>query len=550
MKVSNEDCARILELDIKKAHGHAISEAEQQLYKQHVANCPHCILELSVLEALAEETTACGALPELDELSRRRFVDEVIARADSMDRKFMEEDADPPSGRERFRFYALVGTLAAAAIAAVLFWQYPANQTSSSPAVARRGLPAAQGALNGHFALLSGEVLVGTHSAVIGDQLESGDRVETGDGRTVITLPSEIVLSLARDTSLEIQSRRDLGYEVTLDRGQLHVSLPPDVDRGGFNIVTQKGTVDVTGTVFSMEADESSVKVRVLRGQVEISDRGGRQRRLGTSAGTSLGSSRVWSLSQNEEESLWEAVRVLELLHVEDNAIIDVQSSPLGADVEVDSVFIGKTPVKASIRSGYREIHLAMNGGESARKLVDLHKGSLMSWDVDFRSLGENLESDTGDLLATDSSEKSGKASKIKKKSGRKEGLSASQLLKRAQELRASLDWKGAADMYAHLIRKFPNADETRAAYVSLGEVQLSKLGRPMSALRHFNDYLAVAQAGPLAREALYGKIRSLRALGRLEEEEEAISLFLKRFPGSIRSKEIQSRQKELQSRN
>lgn len=551
MKTSNQDCVRILELDLKKAHGHQMSRKEKLLYETHMAACPDCLAELRVLEALSEQN-ASGALPELDEFSRWRLVDDILAQADATPPQQLEEVADDgsvPTKLSSYRLFALAGTLAAAAIAAVLFWQSPREKGSETIAITENTSPSVS-PLTGHFALLSGEVLLGAQNAVIGDQLGSGDRVETGEGRAVVDLPSEIVLSLGPETSLQIHTRDDLGYDVVLDRGQIRVSLPPKANREELSIVTPKGTVEVTGTVFSVNADDDSVEVRVLRGQVAISDRGGRQRRLGSRTGTSLGSTRVWSLTQIEEESLWEEVRVLELLDSSDNAVVAVQSTPLGADVEIDSVYIGKTPVKAAIRAGYREIHVALNGEQSARKLLDLHKGAHMSWDVDFDAESQRIrEPDASSAEAERPVAEIQKSRILQKKIEDPESsLSAAELLMQAQQMRAARDWTGAAGTYQRLIQTYPDADESRAAFVSLGEIQLSKLERPMSALQHFNNYLAVAQRGPLAREALYGKIRALRALGRYGEESQAIAEFLERFPTAVRTREIRTRQKELEA--
>ena len=67
---------------------------------------------------------------------------------------------------------------------------------------------------------------------------------------------------------------------------------------------------------------------------------------------------------------------------------------------------------------------------------------------------------------------------------------------------------------------------------ISLGELELGKRNRPVAALEAFSAYLRVG--GSLEREARFGRIRALRALGRNGEADADSTTFLRDYPTSM----------------
>ncbi|MCP4677804.1 MAG: tetratricopeptide repeat protein [Deltaproteobacteria bacterium] len=545
--MSTKDCMRAFEIELRRAQELNVDPGDSRFYEEHLKTCADCGLEHQSLDILADEETS-GALPSLDDLARRRLVEDVIAQADEL---VLDEDENSETAsrktRGRLRTIGFGVGLAAASIAAILLLSNPAAPPVDQPTGQTTALQQAATSI-GTFALLSGDVLVGAQGAMIGDHLTPGDRLVTGDGRSVVQLPTDISLSIGPQTRLVLHEREDSALEVLLEEGQIQVSLAPDTDRPGFSVVTEKGQIEVKGTIFSVSAQQLSVEVRVLRGEVEIADRSGKQRRLGTHAGTALGDSRVWTLSRQEEETLWEEVRAIDLLNSEDNAVVEIQSEPTGAVVTVDSVILGRTPVSAAVRAGYREIALAIDEEQLARKLVDLNSDARVSWSYKLAETGPGTAG-VEQPQATESlsrpapvsiRESSARESSTRESSARES--SAQALLSKAQSLRAERDWVGAARIYRKLIKKFPGSDETRASLVSFGEIQLKKLGKPSSALKQFNRYLSTAGNGPLAQEALFGKARALRKLDRTSEEKTTLESFLARFPSAIQAREARER--------
>ena len=117
---------------------------------------------------------------------------------------------------------------------------------------------------------------------------------------------------------------------------------------------------------------------------------------------------------------------------------------------------------------------------------------------------------------------------------------SADALLQRAQtELRAGRT-RDAVSAYQALVARYPSSPEAQAALFSLGQVSLSG-GNAAAALAYFDRYLA-GRGGALGMEARYGRIQSLRRLGRAGEERAAIDDFLGRYGDSAYAAGLRAR--------
>jgi hypothetical protein len=124
--------------------------------------------------------------------------------------------------------------------------------------------------------------------------------------------------------------------------------------------------------------------------------------------------------------------------------------------------------------------------------------------------------------------------------------LSAPALLQRARAKRRARDWGAAAHAYRRLIGDHGSSPIAIAALISLGQLELRHLRKPVEALSRFDRYLARAPKGSLAEEARDGRIAALRAMGRAAEEAEALEDFLVHHARSLRAKRMQARLQTL----
>jgi len=108
---------------------------------------------------------------------------------------------------------------------------------------------------------------------------------------------------------------------------------------------------------------------------------------------------------------------------------------------------------------------------------------------------------------------------------------SAQALFSAANRARRSGQVAHASDLYRTLQRKFPRSPEAALSRVTLATLLLNR--DPAGALASFDAYLA-SGAQPLTSEALVGRARALRALGRGAEARRAWQEVLQRYPTSV----------------
>lgn len=121
----------------------------------------------------------------------------------------------------------------------------------------------------------------------------------------------------------------------------------------------------------------------------------------------------------------------------------------------------------------------------------------------------------------------------------------AGTLFAAANAARGAGDLRTAALRYQLLERRYPASPEAAVSLVSAGDL-LARLGEPAAALDRFERYLATDARGPLASEALFGRARCLRDLGRRSDERETWRELVRRFPGSAYERTARARVDEL----
>ncbi len=114
---------------------------------------------------------------------------------------------------------------------------------------------------------------------------------------------------------------------------------------------------------------------------------------------------------------------------------------------------------------------------------------------------------------------------------------SAASLFRRANAARHGGDDTGASELYRRLLDGHPETREAATARVIYGRMRLDG-GDAREALAQFEAYLARSPNGTLAEQALVGRARSLRALGRRDEERAAWAAVLRAFPESASKSE------------
>ncbi len=342
--------------------------------------------------------------------------------------------------------------------------------------------PAAPPAV-GSVAAARGEVRRGFSPAEVGGELVAGDVVSTGAGDAALGFEPGVAAALAADTRLRIEPSTGARLSLALEAGEVLVAVDPRAEAPSVEVLTEHGRVRVAGTVFAVLADETGAEVRVLRGAVEATDTAGSfTRRVERGRATALGGD---ALSRPLERGELSAARA--------------RLAALAALVP---------GVDAAIRPIEKK---------------DVDEGGAV------KDRAEAREERPAAAAATASP-----------------SLPAGELQRLARDERLAGNWPAAAAAYRELIRTHPSSDEAGTALVSLGQIELEKLGRPGAARRSFERYLESGGSGPLAPEALWGKARALEALEMSGREREALTEFVERFPGAIQARRARRRLEEL----
>ncbi|HEX6766910.1 MAG TPA: tetratricopeptide repeat protein, partial [Polyangiaceae bacterium] len=109
---------------------------------------------------------------------------------------------------------------------------------------------------------------------------------------------------------------------------------------------------------------------------------------------------------------------------------------------------------------------------------------------------------------------------------------SAATLLADASNARRAGDVERAIALYRRLEREFPSSPEAGLAALPLGGLLLDR-GEARSALAQFDRHVRSGRGSRLLPEALYGRGRSLAALGNRSEERRTWTTLLEQFPES-----------------
>jgi hypothetical protein len=123
---------------------------------------------------------------------------------------------------------------------------------------------------------------------------------------------------------------------------------------------------------------------------------------------------------------------------------------------------------------------------------------------------------------------------------------SPGELIRQARACRTSGDWQCAAERYRRVRADYPGRPEAATALVALAGIELDQLGRPAIAFEHYRQYLGRGGKGALAVEARYGVCRALKALGRKDEERQALEDFVAKHPSGVHASAVNKRLGEL----
>ena len=517
------------ELQSRWASGEPLAEHEERTRQQLGRTLPLAERELAFFEAARTTLDQHGAPADA------AFVQWVLDRAKTQPAPHLRlvapgERSDPPK-RRRARAPLLGVAAAAAALgAAALWWQ---GRSPSAPSAANNPAPSAAvaGVATGRVArselvFASGELRIeGRPAEVERATLKPKDRIATGRGRGCLGIDPTITVCLGEQSELLLDALDEADVQVRVVRGEVVATLEKRRPGHRFALATTGVTAEARGTTFALRRDLAAGTTSVLVVEGEVAVRGvtddsssllQAHQRLDLRAGAPPARKII---GRGEEARVLALVAPRELWQGRELGVLRLAAAPAFAQAMVDAEGPFDLPLSVFAAAGKHKVTLRGPEGDPTWAALD-------------------VEVRAGQVRSVDPAAH-GPAPAARKAAEAQKPKTAAELLEQARRALGRGDTRAALRAYRTLRKHHPGSPEATTVLVTMGKLELGQ-GSPRAALTAFDAYLA--RGGALAPEALAGKIRALRALGRVREERAAIDLYLARYPNGFEAAALRQR--------
>ena len=511
------------ELQTRWASGERLSAAEERERHDRAAGDTLAERELALFEELRALGDGAEELP-------KAVVDRVLAEVGARPRLHLLAPGERAPAIERTphrrRVWLLAAAIAvplAAGAAAFVAVRMRAPTEPSKAASVQTTSRLARSEL----VLASGEVTSPNGAGVGGRPLAAGDRLTTADGRLCLGVDPGIDVCLGAQSEVVVDSLRSDDIRIRVERGTAIAALTSREAGHRFGLTSGDVSVTAHGTVFALEHRPSDIlDVVVIEGTVEVA--GGRAAPALVREHSRLRLENTGSRNESEpvgrgeESRLWALLTPRELWAKPELGVLQVSSGEPGLELAVDGQAPLALPLRVFVPAGRRSVLLRTRGGKEVTSEVDV-------------TAGGTFVLDPNELLVNRGAPEAPAPSST-----------PASLLARARQELAAGNAGAALSLYERLRSSYPASPEARTVLVTIGNLELD-LKRPGRALTSFERYLATP--GSLSPEALAGKIRALRALGRTSDEQQAIETYLSRYPDGFEARSLRRRLEVLQRR-
>ncbi|MBN2343779.1 MAG: FecR domain-containing protein [Deltaproteobacteria bacterium] len=403
-----------------------------------------------------------------DDLFRRRTIDEAIHRANASSPVSVAVTRGRVWAAVAGFVFVLSGLIIYAALDRGASLNEPIGLNSPPPQVTQ----VSEFIPESRFSLLHGEVRCDDTAVKLGEQVPDKQWIDTADGEVSFSLPTGIAVGLSTRTSARVVREGSLRYRVDVNKGMALFSVHPQKERDKFIVKTPHGWVEVTGTLFTVEVRQNGgTQVYLHKGSVVVHLNNGDASVAKQAESASLGDTLVITQPDSRPEAV--AAQLQRMGCMDDGRIFSELDNTACAHEKDDS-----SEKMSSSLSVVRPV---------SKKKIDVPKVP---------------------------------------------SYSAEELLQSARTARREGRFADSADWLKQLIQQYPQGNDARTALVSLGRLELYRLGQSQAALTHFTAYLT--QDGPLTPEALLGKAGAHRALGDRVAEKNCLEKLVEQFPDEL----------------
>ncbi|HPB83496.1 MAG TPA: PEGA domain-containing protein [Spirochaetota bacterium] len=172
---------------------------------------------------------------------------------------------------------------------------------------------------------------------------------------------------------------------------------------------------------------------------------------------------------------------------------IKIDTIPSGADISIDGMPSGTTPVTLSLAKGNHTVLAKLDGYESAEKKVVVSP--------------RDVTAEIISLVMLDTT-----------------------LMQKAFQLEQQGKWKEASGAYDEFVQKFKNNQESNIALYRKGHVAMIYLRNYKSAVETFNELIRRYPDAMTRAEAYYGLILAFKAMGNIEQARKNYSYLMEKY--------------------
>jgi len=513
------------ELQTRWAQGERLSAEDERARLAHAEHDAIARRELELFAEMRARGAAPGdpvapaligrALEALNGSPRLRLVTATSERA--------AQAPVSPGPRSRVPRLAVAALGLAVASAFILFFGASSRSRPTPPPVVRATMTPRLA--RAELVLAAGQVQVtGRRSGVGQNPLDQGESVTTGEGRACLTIDPGIDVCLAAHSAVQLASLAAASIRLRVERGTALATLSRRAPGSSFSLVTGDVSAVAHGTTYAVRREGDVTDVIVVEGIVEVT-RGRDTRQLvdahsrvvaslpsGTLVKTAVGRREEARLvALGAPRGLWSGAAL---------GVLELTPAPPGAlQATIDDEEPLPLPLQTLVGAGTHRVRWRESGGAESTVLTDIVAGET-----------RRLTPPVAGSVAT------AVVAPIEKPS-------ATSLLELARRELVRSRPRQALVLYEQLRTTYPTSAEARTVLVTMGKLELD-LGRSQRALGRFEAYLR--DGGTLVPEALAGKARALRALGRSADERRAIQQYLAMHPGGFEAPLFTKRLSEL----
>ncbi len=425
------------------------------------------------------------------------------------------------------------------AAAATVFFLKSAGRPTSEGAASLTSLGRAPVA-RAELVFLGGALSANQAQRVGGGPLAEGSVVETGAGQACLTIDPGIDVCLAPHSRAKLATLHGDHWTVNVEAGLCLATLTQRAAGATFSLATDTLRAEAKGTTFGVDLRAGAANVLVLDGSVQVT--AGSRANLITahSRWTVLPSpsTALAAIGRAEEAQLRELLAPLALGRTGDVGILTLLGSQVGLRATLDDGKSFALPFQTFTATGKHRLTVKNVQGSETQYTAEVRAGEHTELRVDV-----DEPAPTNDVAPPDPS----RSAPLPAGSPERAESSPKLLLEQARAQLKAGNTAAALARYRELTREFPSSSGARSVLPLMGTLELEQRKNPSQALAYFDAYLSAP--GALAQEALSGKIRALRALGRSSEERRAIEQYRARYPTSLEARTLTERLQVLDAR-